>query len=110
MGFRGSRVQIPPSRLISKDLRFATLTGARWGPVSRTNRAVPKLPLLAHHGEERFVIWPCVAGEQCHRVFPAACLGHVGHGQVRRSVAHFLLYGCQSPPSRFFSPAFFSAC
>src|SRR5579872_5999591 len=82
MGFRGSRVQIPPSRLIDNDLQTAKLARARLGPVSQSNSAVSPLPLLAHSGEERFVIWPGAACQQCHGVFPTARLGNVGHGQV----------------------------
>jgi hypothetical protein len=65
MRFRGSRVQIPPSRLLTKP-------GAVWGSVStRIGSDFSKLALLAHDGEERFIVGLLVALEESLRVLPA---------------------------------------
>jgi hypothetical protein len=72
MGFRGSRVQIPPSRLIYNDFRDRVTTPLPIAlPVSSGNGDLTNLALLAHHGEERFVCGLLIALKQRRCVLPS---------------------------------------
>src|SRR5207247_3570277 len=61
MGLRGSRVQIPPSRLLTEPGAVGGRFLPRMPPTSR------KLALLAHDGGKRFVIRLVVALEESSR-------------------------------------------
>src|SRR5439155_14710954 len=61
MGLRGSRVQIPPSRLLTEPGAVGGRFLPRMPPTSR------KLALLAHDGGKRFVIRLLVALEESSR-------------------------------------------
>src|SRR5437016_5792957 len=61
MGLRGSRVQIPPSRLLTEPGAVGGRFLPRMPPTSR------KLTLLAHDGGQRFVIRLLVALEESSR-------------------------------------------
>src|SRR5688572_6917729 len=84
MGFRGSRVQIPPSRSSKRKRRWRLARGAfsylllrcrlwcRFSVLRRGERYVAHLPLLAHDGEQRLGVGLLVTGEQRLRILPAA--------------------------------------
>src|SRR3990172_681314 len=74
MGFRGSRVQIPPSRLLTQP---GCCLGCRFSGPSGPRDGLSELPLLAHNGEERFVIGLLVALEERLGVLPATRRGNV---------------------------------
>src|SRR5947208_5324103 len=76
MGLRGSRVQIPPSRLLTELGAVGGRFLPRMPPTSR------KLALLAHDGGKRFVIRLLVALEEGSRGRTRTCdpLTRNGHG------------------------------
>src|SRR6266478_5311438 len=67
MGFRGSRVQIPPSRLLTEPGAVGDRFLPRMPPTSR------KVALLAHDGGKRFVIRLLVALEGSSRGRTRTC-------------------------------------
>src|SRR6266702_7698641 len=67
MGFRGSRVQIPPSRLVTQP---GCCLGCRFHLSAL--HSFSNLALFVHHGEERLVIWLLVGGKERLRIPPAS--------------------------------------
>jgi hypothetical protein len=85
MGFRGSRVQIPPSRLARTDPVITCRTGLFLQverlplglPFLLTDGSFSHLSLLVHHGEQGVVVGLLITAQQGSRVFPPTRGCHV---------------------------------
>jgi hypothetical protein len=66
MGFRGSRVQIPPSRLgkdrwsneLAPPVFYVSNMGLPFGfPFLPVGSPLSELPFLTHHSKQRIIVW-----------------------------------------------------
>src|SRR5213596_3236441 len=105
MGLRGSRVQIPPSRLLTEPAAVGGRFLPRMPPTSR------KLALLAHDGGKRFVIRLLVALEESSRGRTRTCdppvnsrlLYQLSYSGMRREISR-LRAGSSTPRLRPLRP------